>query len=95
MDISRPRLARDVIRLLIALIRLITAILMLVGGATNYVSQCSIPTSTSSFSQTDIRYLSLRHLAGKLVQWCTRMYAAAGDHHTTSIIFVVVGMSRL
>ena len=94
MDISPPRLARDLIRLLVAVIRLITAILMLVGGATNYFRRCLAPMSTNSFFRTDIRYSSLRHPTARLVQWCTRMFAGAGEHPTTFTICVAVGISR-
>jgi hypothetical protein len=94
MGISRLRLARDVIRLLIALVGLVKVILMLVSGATNYPDRCSAPTSTSSSSRTGIRYLSLRHLAAKLGQWSMWMCGAAGDHPTTSTIFVAAAMSR-
>ena len=93
MDLSHPRLARDVIRLVIAIIRLITAVLILAGGATNYPRRCLAPTSTSSSFRTGIRCSSLRRLAAELVQWCTQICCAAGDRLTTSIICVVVGMS--
>jgi hypothetical protein len=72
--------------------RLLEAVL--VSGATNYPGRCSAPTSISSSSRTGIRYSSLRRLAAKLGQWSMWMYAAAGDHPTTSTIFVAAAMSR-
>jgi hypothetical protein len=94
MEISRPGLARDLIRLLIAVIRLITAILMLAGGATNYCLRCLAIISTNSFFRTDVRYSSRLHLAAKLAQWCTRMCYDAGEYPTTSTTFVAAGILR-
>lgn len=93
MDISRPGLAREIIRLLIAVIRLIIAILTFVGGATNYPSRCAAPTSTSSLCPTAIKYTSLRRQGGKRARWYMRMCGVAGDHPTTFIIFAAAAMS--
>ena len=68
MNISRPGLARDLIRLATAVIRLINAILTIVGGATNYFRQCLAHICINSFFRTGVRYSSLRHLPAKLVQ---------------------------
>ena len=94
MEISRPRLARDLIRLLIAVIRLITAILMLAGGATNYCLRCLAIISINSFFRTDVRSSSRRRPAAKLVHWCTQTYCGAGQYPTTFTICAAVGISR-
>lgn len=94
MEISRPGLARDLIRLLIAVIRLITAILMLVGGATNYCLRCLAIISTNSYFRTDARYSSRLQPAAKLVRWCTRLCYGAGEYHTTFTTCVAAGISR-
>lgn len=95
MGVSRPGLARDVIRLLIAVIRLIIAILTFVSGATNYARRCSAPTITNSSCRTGTRYLFLQYLAGKLVRWCAPTSGAGGDHHPTFTISVAAGTSPL
>jgi len=93
MGLSRPGLARDVIRLLIAALRLITAILTFVSGATNYARRCSAPTFTSSSCRMGARYSSLRYLAGKPAQWCMRISGAGGGHPTTFTISAAAGTS--
>lgn len=94
MNLSQPGLARDLIRLAIAVIRLIIAILTIVGGATNYSRQCLALIYTNSFFGMGIRYSSLRKLAAKMVQWCTRLYCGAGEYLITFIIFAAVGISQ-
>ena len=95
MDISPPRLARDLIRLLIAVIRLIIAILTFVSGATNYYfRQCWALISTNSFFRMDIRYTSLRHLAAKLAHWCMPMCCGAGAYPPTFTICAGAGISQ-
>lgn len=95
MGVSRPGLARDLIRLLIAVIRLIIAILSFVSGAANYGRRCSAPTITNSSCRTGARYSFLQYLAGKLVRWCVPMSGTGGDHHTTFTICVAAGTSPL
>ena len=96
MDISPPRLARDLIRLLIAVIRLIIAILTFVGGATNYhFRRCSALISTNSFFRMDILYMSLRDLPAKRVYWCMLMYCGAGAYPPTFTICARAGISQL
>jgi hypothetical protein len=68
MRISRLRLARDLIGLLVALIGLIKAILALIaGGATNY-ARCVGLTSAAFFCTTDARCSSLPKSADERVQ---------------------------
>jgi hypothetical protein len=67
MNISPPGLARDLIRLTIAVIRLIIAILTIVGGATNYSHRCLALIYINSFFGMGIRYSSLRNLPAKMV----------------------------
>jgi hypothetical protein len=94
MNISPPGLARDLIRLAIAVIRLIIAILTIVGGATNYSCRCLAHIYINSLFRTGTRYSSLRRLPAKLVQRCTRMCCAAGEYPFTSIIFAAAGISQ-
>ena len=94
MNTSPPGLARDLIRLAIAVIRLIVAILTIVGGATNYFRRCLAHIYINSFFRTDIRYLSLRHLPAKLVQRCTRMCCGVGEYPITSIISAAADISQ-
>ena len=94
MNISRPGLARDLIRLAIAVIRLIIAILTIVGGATNYCRRCFALIYINSFFGTDIRYSSLRHLPAKLVQQCTRMCCGVGEYPITFTISAAAGISQ-
>jgi hypothetical protein len=95
MGISRPRLAHDVIKLLITAMRLIIAILALVSGATNYVRQCSAPTITSSSYRTGARYSFLRCLAERPVQRCLQILGADGDRLVTFFTSKVEGTSLL
>ena len=94
MEISAPGLARDLIRLAIAVIRLIIAILTFVGGATNYFRRCFALTYGNSFSRTVTRYSSLRHLPGKTVQWCMRMCCDAGEYPIIFTISAAAAISR-
>jgi hypothetical protein len=94
MGISRLRLARDVIILVIALIRLVTLILTLVSGATNYAKRCWARIPTDSFCQTATRYSSLRHRVDERVRWCMQMCGVVGEHRTISIISAQVATSR-
>jgi hypothetical protein len=94
MNISRPGLARDLIKLAIAVIRLIIAILTIVGGATNYPRRCSALIYINSFFRMVVRYSSPRNLPAKLVQWCTRIFYDAGECPTTFTIFAAVGISQ-
>ena len=77
---SQPGLARDLIRLATAVIRLVIAVLTIVSGATNYSRRCLAHIYISSFFQTDIRYSFLRRLPAKQVQWCTRIFGDAGEY---------------
>ena len=92
MNISPPGLARDLIKLAIAVIRLIIAILTVVGGATNYSRRCLAPMYINSFFRTVDRYSSPRKLLARLVQWCTRLFCGAGECPTTFTIFAAVGI---
>ena len=94
MNISPPGLARDLIRLAIAVIRLIIAILTIVGGATNYSRRCLALIYINSFYRTDIRCSSLRHRPAKLVQRCTRMCCGAGEYPITFTISAAAGISQ-
>ena len=94
MNISPPGLARDLIRLAVAVIRLIVAILTIVGGATNHFLRCSAHIYINLFFRTDIRYSSLRHLPAKLVQRCTRMCCGIGEYPVTFIISSAVDTSQ-
>jgi hypothetical protein len=95
MNTSQPGLARDLIRLATAVIRLVIAILTIVGGATNYTRRCLAHIYINSFFQTDIRYSSLRHLHAELVQRCSRTFGGGGDHPITFTISVAAGISQL
>ena len=94
MNISRPGLARDLIRLATAVIRLIIAILSIVGGATNYFRRCLAHIYINSFCRTGVRYSSLRNLPAKLVQWYTRMFCGAGQCPTTFTISGAAAISQ-
>ena len=94
MGKSRLRLAREVIRLLIALIGLIHAVITLVGGATNYVATCLARTFISLSCRTGIRFLFLRRPVDKLGRWCISMFVAGGGRLTTFTTFAAVAMSR-
>jgi hypothetical protein len=89
---SPPGLARDLIRLAIVVIRLIIAILTIVGGATNYSRRCLTLIYISLFFGTGIRYSSLRHLPAKMVQWYTRTCSDAGERPITFIISAAAGI---
>ena len=62
MNISRPGLARDLIRLAIAVIRLIIAILTIVGGATNYSCRCLAHIYINLIFRTVVKYSCRRNL---------------------------------
>jgi hypothetical protein len=87
MDAVRPGLARDVIRLLIAVVRLITAILTFLSGAANYGGPCSARTSTNSSCRMDIRFLSHRGRLAKPAKRFTRMCNVDGDRLAISSIY--------
>jgi hypothetical protein len=94
MNISPPGLARDLIRLAIAVIRLIIAILAIVGGATNYSRRCLALIYINWFFGMGIRYSFLRYLPAKMVQWCTRLCCGAGEHPITLTISAAAGISQ-
>ena len=87
----RLGLVRELIRLLIAVIRLITA-LVLAGGATNYARRCLAPTPPHSTCRTGIGYLSPRRLVARRAQSFAAMWPGAGGCRTTSTTFVLAGM---
>jgi len=92
MNISGPGLARDLIRLAIAVIRLIIAILTIVGGATNYSSRCLAHICINSIFRTDVKYSCLLNLPAKLVQWCRRTFCSAGECPITFTISEAAGI---
>lgn len=88
MSLKKPvqsGLARDVLVLAIALVKLVTAIITLVSGATNYGVQCLARTFTRSRSKTAARSLFRRLRAETPATKSSAIYARDGGYPHTFI----------